>query len=928
MTDAIATFPDPETVLSRLPALVVGHRGAARLSVDGEITSLKFNEAARALADEAHLVCNLPLITRKLRLNVGQTAASFDLLELFAFVRPARFTLPTIFGLAQSLSLAHPPTSNPIDDVAILGTLARCLLADLSADTYRWHKGVAATAMAMARSGWPWGPVVLGALGPRAERSGGLAAWQGLPEWEDGAPPPPPSDHSVSEDEASQRLASLLGDGSEARPAQAQYSRSATHAFHPRAAQNAPNLALAEAGTGTGKTLGYIAPASLWAQKNGGPVWLSTYTKALQRQIDQELARLYPDPKERAAKTVIRKGRENYACLLNVEEAARISFAGAAGTRDAVLMGLVLRWLSHTRDGDMVGGDFPSWLGGYFGRARLGALTDHRGECLYSACAHYRRCFIERVVRKTRRAELVVANHALVMTQAASRKGDPDLPRRLVFDEGHHVFDAADSAFSAHLSGAEGAELRRWLRGRETATKGRARGLLSRVEDLLTDDDVAMDHLRDALEAARLLPGPGWLGRLTTDSPRGPYEQFLGHIRAQIFSRVSDARGPHGLECGTESPSPDLLKAADLLARAMTALSQPLTALAKRLIALLDEEADSLDSASRGRLDATARALSLRSDMVRAWGTMLADLKHTRDPAFVDWFALDRMDGREVDAGLYRHWLDPTKPFADTVLEPAHGVLVTSATLLDQRTAMEDEDWSRAETRVGASHLVLPAKRFSLSSPFDYAANTRILVVNDLRKGDVAQLAAAYRALFLAANGGALGLFTAIARLRAVHDKIMGPLEQAGLPLYAQHIDPIETGTLVDMFRAEEQACLLGTDAVRDGVDVPGSSLRLIVFDRVPWPRPTLLHKARRAAFGGALYDDMLTRLKLSQAFGRLVRRASDRGIFVLLDAQTPSRLLSAFPDGPIPERVGLAKAIDMTRDFFNTAPSPENPER
>lgn len=120
----------------------------------------------------------------------------------------------------------------------------------------------------------------------------------------------------------------------------------------------------------------------------------------------------------------------------------------------------------------------------------------------------------------------------------------------------------------------------------------------------------------------------------------------------------------------------------------------------------------------------------------------------------------------------------------------------------------------------------------------------------------------------------------------------------------------------------------MGTDAVRDGVDVPGSSLRLIVFDRVPWPRPTLLHKARRAAFGGALYDDMLTRLKLSQAFGRLVRRAGDRGIFVLLDAQTPSRLLSAFPDGPTPERVGLAKAIDMTRDFFNTAPSPENPER
>ena len=63
--------------------------------------------------------------------------------------------------------------------------------------------------------------------------------------------------------------------------------------------------------------------------------------------------------------------------------------------------------------------------------------------------------------------------------------------------------------------------------------------------------------------------------------------------------------------------------------------------------------------------------------------------------------------------------------------------------------------------------------------------------------------------------------------------------------LLAQHIYPLDTGTLVDIFRSEENACLLGTDAVRDGIDVPGRALRLIVYDRVPWPRPTILHKAR-----------------------------------------------------------------------------------
>src|SRR3546814_11133827 len=91
--------------------------------------------------------------------------------------------------------------------------------------------------------------------------------------------------------------------------------------------------------------------------------------------------------------------------------------------------------------------------------------------------------------------------------------------------------------------------------------------------------------------------------------------------------------------------------------------------------------------------------------------------------------------------------------------------------------------------------------------------------------------------------------------------------------------DLLNLATLIDIFRAERNACLLGTDAVRDGVDVPGPSLRLIVFDRVPWARPTILHKARRQAFGGRQHDDMIARLRLKPAYGRLVRRAGDGGL-------------------------------------------------
>jgi len=150
----------------------------------------------------------------------------------------------------------------------------------------------------------------------------------------------------------------------------------------------------------------------------------------------------------------------------------------------------------------------------------------------------------------------------------------------------------------------------------------------------------------------------------------------------------------------------------------------------------------------------------------------------------------------------------------------------------------------------------------------------------------------------------------AIQRLKAVHARIADRLARDGLPLYAQHIDPIDTGTLVDIFRDDPRASLLGTDALRDGVDVPGESLRLVVMEGVPWPRPTVLHAARRAAGGGSAHDDRAVRARLAQAFGRLIRRADDRGAFVLLSAATPSRLLDAFPPGVPVVRLSLDEAV------------------
>jgi len=891
------------------PALVVGARLSTWLSADGEVEELSGAEAMSRANKDTAIVCHAMATANRLG---ARSLAAYDILELYAFARPARFCLPTPGGLAAALTLAPP--GDAVDAALTLQQAARALLAELAA-TLEHRDRVGALAMTMARGGWRWGPAVLAALGvPTDCTGGGLEVWQRLPEREDSAPPPPPGDHAIGPEAARDQLAELIGTGAENRPQQFDYAAAASGAFIPRQEVDMPRLVLAEAGTGVGKTLGYIAPASLWARKNGGTVWLSTYTRNLQRQIDGELDRLYPDPAQKRRNVVVRKGRENYLCLLNYEDATKALATGPGGT---VALGLIARWIEHSRDGDMVGGDFPSWLATMFGGGTISSLSDRRGECVYSACRHYSKCFIERSRRESERAEIVVANHALVMVRAVLEAGSGQLPLRYVFDEGHHVFDAADSAFAAHVAGSEGVELRRWLLGNESRRggRGRARGLEARIGDLIGDDD-GLAIQQNILRAATALAAPGWLQRVAEGGEQGTMEAFLARARHVVLARVDNDRSPYGLEVSVEEPEAELLQAASEAAAAFETLRRPLLDLGRHLMARLDDEADDLDTATRLRIEAAARSLKRRADMVQAWRAMLLDLGQETPEHFVDWFAIERFAGRDRDIGMHRHWVDPSQPFAEAVLRQAHGVLITSATLRDNPPDAPD-DWSAAEVRTGALHLPLPAERASLPSPFDYPGATRILVVRDVNRNRPDQVAAAYRELFLAAGGGGLGLFTAIARLRAIHERIAKPLDEAGIALLAQHVDAMDTGTLVDIFRAEEDTCLLGTDAVRDGVDVPGRSLRLIVFDRVPWPRPDIMHRARKNAFGKG-YDDMIARLRLKQAYGRLLRRADDKGVFVMLDAMLPTRLTTAFPEGVEVQRMGLAEAIQETQDFLS----------
>lgn len=919
--------------LPDIPVIVLENDGILWLSPDGDIESLN-KKSAGTLLRQPVIACNAPFVFDRLEL---ESYPVFDVLELFAFVHPGKFCVPTPNGVAEFVGLKQSNTATQ-QALNLVESAEKMLEALQQFSPEKKQECIyIAEAMAAAAPIWVWSPYILTALeaplqnqlAPFAKER--LNIWRQLPEWEEKAPRPASTQLPITPDESRASLHNLVdivigqrkGQKAEPRPEQADFSSSLSAAFQAPQGQEKPHWILAEAGTGVGKTLGYLAPALAWAAKNDGQVWISTFTRYLQNQLQADLSQIFPQDMQQHA--VVRKGRENYLCLLNVDESINQFVTGDLQMR--IGMGLMLRWISATRDGDLTGGDLPGWMPVLVGTKPTLQMADRRGECIHQACPHYQRCFIERSIRNSRDATIIVANHALTLAQDFTGDDNDDdkkvLPNRMIFDEGHHLFEAADSAYSTALSGQETAEIKRWLISDHAIKRFRRRGLSQRLVSVLGDAHPLIEHISIIHEAANFLPEPGWLERVHKSISKGVVEEFLGAVRNHILSHVEFPNSPYDIETGTRPLSEELANTIEPLASTIRALINKIMALMTDLAKEIEEDTNEL--ISKRSVMSIIRSLQQRCiEPLTGWYNLVMQLTEDSPTEFVDWFAIRRMDGRDVDIGLFRHFIDPMNPFTKTMSQHAHGVVITSATLKSD-SSDNDQSWRQAEQRTGGQYIREMHNqplRVQITSPFDYARQTKVILITDVQAQNNTELAGAFNSLFQASGGGALGLFTAIRRLQAVHPYLQRALSTKNIPLYAQHVDGLNTPTLVDIFRAEEDACLLGTDALRDGVDVPGRALRLVVYDKIPWPRPSILHRARREFFGKRDYDLFLTSIRLRQSFGRLVRTNDDKGVFVLLESALPSSLYKAFPPGVIIEKMSLSAASTAIQAFLNPAQS------
>lgn len=548
---------------------------------------------------------------------------------------------------------------------------------------------------------------------------------------------------------------------------------------------------MVQAGTGTGKSFGYLVPAAVWAAETSSRVLVSTATLALQRQIIEHdgpavLDALANETGVRLEMSIL-KGWSNFACLKRVNEQG--SEPGLPGlvteTGEEVLRARA--WALETDTGDR--DDLSPGVSELVWRQ----LSLSKQECEGRDCPFITNCFPERARERAFQSDIIVTNHAMLGVHAAGIDVLPEA-EAVIIDEAHELVSRVTNQLTVRVGSSDINRIARMLR-----SAGKIDSEFLRHGDRLTDSLTDVD------------------GRLRVLSPT-TREALAGLARAVKESGVSEQW-----------------------------------------------------------------AKAFQSDI----DTLLIE-----DGGTVWW-------GR--DEALYGAPLDVAHPIASRIFSE-RGTVLTSATL------ELGGSFEPIAHQVGFSFPSQgPWDGIDVGSPFDYPAQGILYIAEDMPPPgrDATGTATFDRMgeLIGAAGGGALGLFTSMRAAEAAAEYLRGVLD---VTIYCQGEDSLPT--LVDKFKKDTDACLFGTMSLWQGIDVPGHTSRLVLIDRIPFPRPDdPVSQARTELVGRLGGNGFMTisathaAVLLAQGAGRLLRRLTDRGVVAIFDSRLVTRGYGGYVRSGIP---------------------------
>ena len=679
---------------------------------------------------------------------------------------------------------------------------------------------------------------------------------------------------------------------------------------------NEGGVGLVEAGTGTGKSLAYLAPAASWALQNRERTIVSTNTINLQQQLvskDLPLAQLALG---KPVKWALFKGRGNYVSIRRARLAAGSAgdlFAGGEGSD----LDAVMKWLEKTRDGSK--SDLPATPA----KEVWNEVKSDPDACFRDECPHYQECFYFRARRNVADADVVVVNHALFFADLNIRVATDNfdravvLPRyrRVIFDEAHHLDEVATEALAT-----------------EVARRG-VLALLARLRSARRNAGL----LPSAAAALRRLGGPlgAELRRRVLENAvaavqvaRERTDEFFDALRAWTESRADREDRIRLPAARGQEPvgDPRTRTALDNLLAALGAVSRELNGICERM-----KEEEDLGSDLKGRV---------------------LDLRSSADRLATAGAALGRclLPGEAEDGDRVR-WLERTRPrrgrpdvrvgsapvsvgpiLREHLFGRVDAAVLTSATMAVGGRFDHFREWMGLQDGRTSVHEA------ALASPFDYREQAVLKVCMGAggasppagRAGQWLEMSGPNVARVLhdlaeITGGGVMALFTSHKALRGAAEEFRR-LAGARWQVFVHGERPRDA--LVRDFALARDGILLGTRSFWEGVDVPGPALRALVIHRLPFSPPNdPVTEARKEAIEARGrnafhdYDVPVAGLRLKQGAGRLIRTRSDRGAVVLLDDRVRTKaygpdVLAALP--PMPVGYGeWASLMGQLREFY-----------
>lgn len=829
------------------------------------------------------------------------TQPSYDTFELATLLLPRQPSY-SLSALAQTLQIPHPQAHRALADADV----SRLLFLQLMAKIEHLDDAALTEIVELGKqTRWSLQPLFESALRERAFHalsrpiSGDSTAPGGV-EWRQLKPLEPTGETTPLD------LATIAAffdphgplshhfSAYEARTQQVNMTEAVARTF------NDGGTLVVEAGTGTGKSLAYLVPATQYAATHGQHVVISTNTINLQDQlyfkdipnlqqvIDSSRIRFNPTAPEAADMqsftAALLKGRGNYLCLRRLHAVRQRDRSTPEHARALMKIGL---WVRDTQTGDRAELALNEDEAAIWGDVNVTLET-----CTGPRCSEFNRCFFYGARRAAEAAHLIVVNHALLLSDLKAEGNVLPPYSHLVIDEAHHLEDVATDQLGWNI---DQSTLLHYLD--DIWTTGGARllgGVLSELPNYWigsaatpADLDRAEGFaaaIRPQVERVRALTYTLWSqlrAFVQQGSPEQSYEQ-----RLRLTPKVRQGRSWITIQEHWEN------------------LMLPLSDIGRGM-AKLEEHIRSLEGAGLAGYDELVVRLSALANF--AIDTVIEGSKLIYgDDETINWLAYERT---RDELRLHTAPLHVGELLREQLFSSKESVVLASATL------SIDRSFGYARQRLGLAQL--PVEELQLESPFDYQHSTLLYLPTDMpepnEKTYQAMLEQTLVRLATATGGRMLVLFTSTAALRLTYRAIEEPLEDQEIVVLGQGIDGSRRAVL-QRFRETPRAVLLGTSSFWEGIDVVGDALSVLVIAKLPFAVPSdPIFAARSELFGDPFAEYAIPQaiLKFKQGFGRLIRSKEDRGVVTILDRRIVSKrygqlFLHSLPDAHI-KKGGLA---------------------